>query len=56
MEQSVVIHSRKSDVDIVEEAASSAAERYKEASGRNIKFDVKGTLSDDMLVSMRSYS
>ncbi|KAF9074722.1 ATPase, V1/A1 complex, subunit E [Rhodocollybia butyracea] len=48
MEQSVVIHSRKSDVSIVEEAASSAAERYKETSGRSIKFDVKGTLSDDI--------
>jgi len=48
MEQSVVIHTRKSDVSIVEDAASTAAERYKEASGREIKTEVKGTLSDDI--------
>jgi len=48
MEPSVVVHSRKSDVTAVEEAAFTAAEKYKEISGRDIKVDVKGTLSDDI--------
>ncbi|KAE9392916.1 ATPase, V1/A1 complex, subunit E [Gymnopus androsaceus JB14] len=48
MEPSVVVHSRKSDVTVVEEAAFTAAEKYKEISGRDIKVDVKGTLNDDM--------
>jgi V-type H+-transporting ATPase subunit E len=48
MESSVLVHSRKSDVSIVQEAASTAADRYKEASGREIKVDVQGILSDDI--------
>lgn len=48
MEPSVVVHCRKVDVSVVEEAASSAANTYKETSGRDVNVDVKGTLSDDM--------
>ncbi|KAH7869807.1 ATPase, V1/A1 complex, subunit E [Lentinula edodes] len=48
MEPSVVVHCRKVDVSVVEEAASSAANTYKETSGRDVNVDVKGTLSDDI--------
>ncbi|KAJ3709959.1 ATPase, V1/A1 complex, subunit E [Lentinula raphanica] len=48
MEPSVVVHCRKSDVDVVNEAASQAAGRYKETSGRSVNVEVKGTLSDDI--------
>ncbi|KAJ3985575.1 ATPase, V1/A1 complex, subunit E [Lentinula detonsa] len=47
MEPSVVVHCRQSDVPVLEDAASKAADRYKETSGRDLKVDVKGTLSDD---------
>ncbi|KAJ4474421.1 ATPase, V1/A1 complex, subunit E [Lentinula aciculospora] len=48
MESSVVVHCRKSDATVVEDAASAAADQYKETSGRDINVDVKGTLSDDI--------
>ncbi|KAF5390936.1 hypothetical protein D9757_003921 [Collybiopsis confluens] len=48
MEPSVIVYSRKSDLSIVEEAASNAADKYNETSGRDIKVDVQSTLSDDM--------
>lgn len=56
MEPSVVVYSRKSDVSVVEDAASNAAEQYKETSGRDIKVDVKGSLSDDMQVKPFSFT
>ncbi|KIK63888.1 hypothetical protein GYMLUDRAFT_94827 [Collybiopsis luxurians FD-317 M1] len=48
MESKVAVHCRKSDVSIVEKAASDATDRYKETSGRDIRVDVQGTLSDDI--------
>ncbi|TFK37021.1 ATPase, V1/A1 complex, subunit E [Crucibulum laeve] len=47
LEPSATIHSRKSDVEVVKKAAGEAAKQYKEISGRDIEFDVEGTLSDD---------
>jgi len=47
LEPSVTVHCRKRDVDAVKQAAERAAANYKEISGRDIEFDVEGTLSDD---------
>ena len=47
MEPSVTVHSRKRDVDGAKQAAESAARTFKEISGRDIEFDIEGTLSDD---------
>jgi len=46
LEPSVTIYSRKSDVDTVKQAAGAAAKAYKEISGRDIDFDVQGTIAD----------
>lgn len=46
-ESSVTVHSRKRDVALAEQAAAGAAETYKQLSGRDISFNVEGTLSDD---------
>ncbi|KAK7434053.1 V-ATPase V1 sector subunit E [Stygiomarasmius scandens] len=48
MEPSATIYSRKSDVDVAKQAAENAANQYKEISGRDVKFEVQGTLSDDL--------
>ncbi|KAF5366261.1 hypothetical protein D9758_005684 [Tetrapyrgos nigripes] len=48
LEPSVTIHSRKSDVEVAKTAAGSAASQYKEISGRDVKFEVQGSLSDDL--------
>ncbi|KJA18244.1 hypothetical protein HYPSUDRAFT_45404 [Hypholoma sublateritium FD-334 SS-4] len=47
LEPKVVIFSRKSDVDVVKQAATSAKRSYKEISGRDIEFEVQGTIADD---------
>ena len=47
LEPSVGIYCRKSDVDIVNQAAANAAKAYKEISGRDIEFAVEGSISDD---------
>ncbi|KAF4610226.1 hypothetical protein D9613_010579 [Agrocybe pediades] len=47
MEATVTIHSRKSDVDVVNQAAESAAKAYKDISGRDIDYDVEGSIADD---------
>jgi len=52
LEPTVVICSRKSDVDIVKRAATTASRTYKEISGRDISFEVRGTVSDEAYVSL----
>ncbi|KAJ3510455.1 hypothetical protein NLJ89_g4664 [Agrocybe chaxingu] len=47
LETSVTIYSRKSDVSTVRRAAENAARTYKDISGRDITFDVQGTIADD---------
>lgn len=47
LEPSVTVHARKKDVDDVKQAAANAAKAYKEISGRDIEFEVEGSLSDD---------
>ena len=52
LEPSIIIYSRKSDVDIVNQAATTASRTYKEISGRDISFEVQGALSDEAYVSI----
>lgn len=52
LESSVTVHSRTRDVDVVKQASAAAANAYKEISGRDIEFDVEGTLSDEGWVSL----
>jgi V-type H+-transporting ATPase subunit E len=47
LEPFVTVYSRTKDVDVVKRAAESAAKSYKEISGRDIEFEVEGTLSDE---------
>jgi len=47
MEPAVTIHSRKSDHGVVTQSAKNAAEKFKEISGRNIKFEVEVSIADD---------
>jgi len=47
MEPAVTVHARGRDVDLVEQASYAAARTYTELSGREIRFDVQGSLSDD---------
>ncbi|KAL1746778.1 ATPase, V1/A1 complex, subunit E [Schizophyllum fasciatum] len=48
MEPSVTLHGRKKDHDVVRKAAENAQKNYKEISGRDISFEVQGTLPDDI--------
>ena len=48
MEASVQVYSRAKDVKIVEKAASGAAAQYEKISGRSVKVEVEGTLSDEL--------
>ncbi|KAI4517638.1 ATPase, V1/A1 complex, subunit E [Schizophyllum commune Tattone D] len=48
MEPSVTLHGRKKDHDVITKAAESAQKNYKEISGRDITFEVQGTLPDDI--------
>ena len=43
----MTVHSRKRDVGVAKQAAESAARTFKEISGRDMEFDVEGTLGDD---------
>jgi V-type H+-transporting ATPase subunit E len=52
LESSVTVHSRTRDLDVVKQASVAAANAYKEISGRDIEFDVEGTLSDEGWVSL----
>lgn len=52
LEPKVVIFSRKSDVEVVTKAAETATRSYKEISGRDIEFEVQGTISGDSCVSL----
>lgn len=45
-----MIFSRKRDVDIARRAAEGAAKLYGKLSGRNIQFNIEGTLSDGWCV------
>ena len=47
MEPSVTVLSRSKDVDVVTMASKSAGRQYKEVSGRDVKFEVDGSLPDD---------
>ncbi|KAJ7043323.1 ATPase, V1/A1 complex, subunit E [Mycena alexandri] len=47
MEPSTTIHVRARDVDLAGQAAAGAAETYKELSGREMKFEVEGSLAED---------
>jgi V-type H+-transporting ATPase subunit E len=47
LEPSVGIYCRKSDVDVVNQAAGNAEKAYKEISGRDIEFAIEGSIPDD---------
>ncbi|KAF9472458.1 ATPase V1/A1 complex subunit E [Pholiota conissans] len=47
LEPKVTIYSRKSDADIVKQAAQSATRSYKEISGRDVDVDIQPTIADD---------
>ncbi|KAK0448644.1 ATPase, V1/A1 complex, subunit E [Armillaria borealis] len=47
MEPSVTLFARKQDVSLVEEAAANAAQTYKEISGREVKYNIEGSLGGD---------
>lgn len=50
LEPEVTIHVRETDVDAAKQAAEGAANEYKEISGREIKYDVVSSLSNDLWV------
>jgi V-type H+-transporting ATPase subunit E len=45
MEPSVTVHARPQDIEVVKQAALTAARKYKDISGRDIKVEVEGSLS-----------
>lgn len=47
MESSITIHCRKSDADKVKQASVNAAMAYKDISGYDVTFDVRGSIADD---------
>ncbi|KDR70274.1 hypothetical protein GALMADRAFT_127975 [Galerina marginata CBS 339.88] len=47
LEPSVTIYSRKSDVEVVKKAAEGAVKGYKNISGRDVSFEVVGSIADD---------
>ncbi|KAK0462539.1 ATPase V1/A1 complex subunit E [Desarmillaria tabescens] len=47
LEPSVTVFARKQDVSLVEEAAANAARTYKDISGRQVKYDIEGSLAGD---------
>jgi len=51
-EPSIIIYSRKSEVERVEQAAANAAKTYQELSGKELSFTVEGTIPDDLQVSI----
>jgi V-type H+-transporting ATPase subunit E len=48
LEPEVTIHARETDVNAAKQAAEGAANEYKEISGREIKYDVVSSLSNDL--------
>lgn len=54
LELKVTIFSRKSDADVVKQAAESATRSYKEISGRDVEFEVQPTIADDSYVFLKS--
>jgi len=48
LEPEVTIHARETDVGAAKQAAEGAANEYKEISGREIRFDVVSSLSNDL--------
>jgi hypothetical protein len=59
-EESVTLHVRPSDESVVGRAATSAAQAYKDISGRSVQFTVQCTLPRDRyaryLLSGRAFS
>ncbi|KAF8551622.1 ATPase V1 A1 complex subunit E [Imleria badia] len=47
MEPKVTLVVREKDVELVQKAAEAAAETYDQLSGRQVSFDIQGTLSDE---------
>lgn len=47
MEKTVLIKVRPKDVEIAKKAAETAANTYKELSGREVEYEVEGSLNDD---------
>jgi V-type H+-transporting ATPase subunit E len=47
MEANVTLLCRKKDGDIVKQAADAASKSYDEISGREVKFEIENSLSDD---------
>ncbi|KAG6873719.1 hypothetical protein C0995_012183 [Termitomyces sp. Mi166 len=47
LEPSVTVYARVQDVELVKQAAANAQKSYTEISGRNIEYEVEGSLSDD---------
>jgi len=47
MEPSVTVHARSKDVSAAQTAAAAAAQSFKDLSGRDVKFEVEGSLSDE---------
>lgn len=54
MEPNVTLIAREKDIERVQKAGEAAAETYSQLSGRQIAFDVRGTLSDERYVSVFS--
>jgi hypothetical protein len=50
MEKTVSIKVRPKDVEIAKKAAEAAAKTYNELSGRDVEYDVEGSLNDDRYV------
>ena len=50
MESSVSIYCRKSDVDTVKQSASNATKAFKDLSGRDVEFQVEGSIADEACV------
>jgi len=55
MEPSVIVHTRKRDVALGGRAAESAAKHYQELIGKEILFEIEGTLSDDSYVPILGF-
>ncbi|PPQ67693.1 hypothetical protein CVT26_007420 [Gymnopilus dilepis] len=47
LEPSATLYCRKSDVEVVKQAAANAAKAYKDISGRDVDFTVEGSIADD---------
>lgn len=47
LEPSVTVYTRPQDVGVAQQAAAAAVRAYKDISGRDVQFDVEGTLSKD---------